>query len=1644
MTVENDYGNMTAMVEFSGESVTDNSGEILTVTCDPPSNSTFTNVENVVTCTATDASGNVGSCNFTITLQDYQSPDVTCPADITVEYDYGNTTAVVEFSGESVTDNSGEILTVICQPASNSTFGDGTHKVMCFATDSSGNIGLCYFNVTVQDTTSPVVTCPSDKIVPYDYGNTTAVVEFGGESATDNSGEILSVTCTPPSNSTFEDGENVVTCSATDSSGNVGSCNFTITVEDNVTPVVTCPADMTVEYDYGNTTAVVEFSGESATDNSGATLTVTCDPPSNSTFFSGVNIVVCSATDEAGLNGTCTFNITVQDTTLPVLTCPTNITVENEYGNLTAVVAFDGESATDNAGHQLSVTCDPPSNSTFSFRENVVTCSATDRSGNVGTCSFTVVVEDIRSPVVNCPANVTSEIDDGNTTAVVEFDGESATDNSGQDMVVTCDPPSNSTFGYDVTVVTCSATDLSGNNGSCEFTVTVEDTTPPVVSCPPRTFSEYDYGNTTAVVTFSSSATDNSGYVNVTCDPPSGSVFGKGNTRVYCAATDFAGNQDTCNFRVTVRDRTDPVLTCPPSQTVELENGNTTIVTFDGESATDNSGQDITVVCDPSSNSSFPVGETIVTCYGIDASNNVGTCGFKIVVQDTTDPSLTCPANLTVEYDYGNTTAVVTFNTSASDNSGYSLDVTCSPPSGSTFESGTTEVTCTATDDASNEGSCTFFVTVQDTTSPEVTCPVNITVTNDYGNTTAFVVFDGESVTDNSGVQLNVTCDPPSNTTFTSGPTTVTCTSIDMAGNVGTCTFTVLVQDTVKPTISCPADITVEYDYGNTSALVEFSGEYATDNSGSVLSVVCDPPSNSTFWDGENVVTCVATDGAGLAASCNFTVTVQDTTPPMVTCPAVMTVEYDYGNSTAVVEFSGESVTDNSGATLSVTCDPPSNSTFADGENVVTCTATDASGNVGSCNFTITVQDTIAAVLTCPADMTVEYDYGNTTAVVEFADAKALDNSGESLAVTCVPPSNTTFPDGEHEVTCSATDGSGNVGSCNFTIIVQDTTDPVVVCPNDLVVEYDYGNTTAVVEFSGESVTDNSGEILSVTCDPPSNSTFGDGENVVTCSATDAAGNVGTCNFTITVEDTTNPVVTCPADMNVEYDYGNTSAVVEFSGESVTDNSGETLTVTCDPPSNSTFWDGENVVTCTATDASGNVGTCNFTITVEDTTEPVVTCPADITVEYDYGNTTAVVEFSGESVTDNSGEFLTVACSPPSNSTFGDGENVVTCSATDSANNTGSCNFTITVQDTTKPEVTCPADMTVENDHGNTTAVVEFSGESVTDNSGETLSVTCDPPSNSTFVDGDNVVTCTATDASGNVGTCNFTITVEDAVNPIVTCPADITVENEYGNMTAVVDFGGESATDNSGNTLSVTCDPPANSTFFSEGNVVTCSATDGSGNTGTCNFTVTVQDTENPIVTCPADITVEYDYGNTTAVVEFSGESVTDNSGETLSVTCDPSSNSTFEDGETVVTCSATDSSGNTGTCNFTITVEDTSNPVVICPADMAVEYDYGNTTAVVEFGGESATDNSGHSLSVTCDPPSNSTFLDSENIVTCSATDLNNNTGSCNFTITVQDTTDPVVTCPSVMVVEYDYGNTSAVVGFSGESVTDNSVRH
>src|SRR6185295_15698186 len=117
----------------------------------------------------------------------------------------------------------------------------------------------------------------------------------------------------------------------------------------------------------------------------------------------------------------------------------------------------------------------------------------------------------------------------------------------------------------------------------------------------------------------------------------------------------------------------------------------------------------------------------------------------------------------------------------------------------------------------------------------------------------------------------------------------------------------------------------------------------------------------------------------------------------------------------------------------------------------------------------------------------------------------------------------------------------------------------------------------------------------------------------VNCTATDAHANHGAASFTVTVTDTTRPVVTVPANVTIEA-MSAAGAVHTFTA-SATDVVDGSVAASCTPASGSTFAFGPTTVSCSATDAHGNHGTASFIITVNDTIGPVVTVPANVTVE---------------------------------------------------------------------------------------------------------------------------------------------------------------------------------------------------------------------------------------------------------------------------------------------------------------------------------------------------------------------------------------------------------------------------------------------
>ena len=166
-----------------------------------------------------------------------------------------------------------------------------------------------------------------------------------------------------------------------------------------VAPTITCPADTVVSNDNNTCSRSVAFAA-TATGTPAPAIQYKIGPTvitSPYTFPRGITTVTAIALNGGG-SATCTFRVTVNDTTHPVITCPANITVFNDPGVCGAAVSYTA-TATDNCPGVL-VTYSPASGTVFPVGTSAVTATATDAAGNTSTCSFTVTVIDNEPPVI--------------------------------------------------------------------------------------------------------------------------------------------------------------------------------------------------------------------------------------------------------------------------------------------------------------------------------------------------------------------------------------------------------------------------------------------------------------------------------------------------------------------------------------------------------------------------------------------------------------------------------------------------------------------------------------------------------------------------------------------------------------------------------------------------------------------------------------------------------------------------------------------------------------------------------------------------------------------------------------------------------------------------------------------------------------------------------------------------------------------------------------------------------------------------------------------------------------------------------------------------------------------------------------------
>ena len=366
---------------------------------------------------------------------------------------------------------------------------------------------------------------------------------------------------------------------------------------------------------------------------------------------------------------------------------------------------------------------------------STLTCSATAANLAVGELDLDVDVRDEVDPVLGAlPADVVIErtVSGG---APYNYPLPSATDEIDSDVAVTCGPimPGGDLALFDApgpteTLVTCIATDQSGNSDSGAFLVTVQDQTAPIITVP-TAVSKDAASSSGANVTFAVSATDVGAIVSLGCAPASGDLFPIGDTTVTCTATDDAGNPSAAIFAVTVSDLSSPTIDSDsvPTSPFNVEaNDPAGYLHPPGApplfevTATDSVDGSIPAVCSRDGTSNFPSGTTPVTCSAFDSVGNESpSVGFNVVVEDTTKPVIVLGESPLVRTTAG-TFATIDYlaNVTVTDNADDSIVPVCLVDGmdvGNPYDfpiDTTSTVECTATDSESNVSSASFDVTV--------------------------------------------------------------------------------------------------------------------------------------------------------------------------------------------------------------------------------------------------------------------------------------------------------------------------------------------------------------------------------------------------------------------------------------------------------------------------------------------------------------------------------------------------------------------------------------------------------------------------------------------------------------------------------------------------------------------------------------------------------------------------------------------------------------------------------------------------------------------------------------------------------------------------------------------------------------------
>mmetsp|Transcript_32956 Transcript_32956/g.64652 ORF Transcript_32956/g.64652 Transcript_32956/m.64652 type:complete len:1994 (+) Transcript_32956:42-6023(+) len=439
-------------------------------------------------------------CFFVVEVKDTGKPVLFCPRDIYVDQGASTDFTRVSYAMPTYEDNTLNLYTpkLVSGIGSGGLFPPGRTENTFELTDVGGNTCNCSFSVVVSDLTRPVLLCPVGQLTVYvssTASDLTAVVNYSVV-ATDNSGSVeLKQTQGRPSGDNFPVGISDVAFLATDSSGNSVACDFTVKVSVSTPPLVICPDPIILEDVNGQGYPLFypppgRITGLKPPATS--SWRVVSGPKGEGAFLAaGFYRAVYEVTDEnTKLSARCTLSVTVRDRCPPVLTCPPSQSIPQTRVS-GSVAVYDVATIKDcgNSTIQLS----PPtqkspvglsSGSIFPVGRTEIVMEGSDRAGNVGQCSFSVVVEDVTPPrLTSCPSDQAKTVND-----LVFWDAPTAIDNTEVASIVqTKGPKAGESNGVRLPEglynIEYTVSDQSGGKAYCRFSITISDPCRDITSC---------------------------------------------------------------------------------------------------------------------------------------------------------------------------------------------------------------------------------------------------------------------------------------------------------------------------------------------------------------------------------------------------------------------------------------------------------------------------------------------------------------------------------------------------------------------------------------------------------------------------------------------------------------------------------------------------------------------------------------------------------------------------------------------------------------------------------------------------------------------------------------------------------------------------------------------------------------------------------------------------------------------------------------------------------------------------------------------------------------------------------------------------------------------------------------------------------